>query len=79
MTRAALAILVLVAATACTSRTEFGDCIGIADERDPTLTYRLSVWNTLLGIFFVEMIVPPIVVLANETFCPESKKQGASK
>jgi hypothetical protein len=71
-----IAVLLSVALLAgCTSKTEFGDCIGIADDRDPTLTYKVSAWNAILGIFFFELIAPPVIVLVNETYCPVGKKK----
>lgn len=51
-------------------------CIGLGETPDPRFHYKLSAWNTLLGVVFVELLVPPIVVLANETFCPVRAKEG---
>lgn len=65
---------VMVLLAGCTSKTEFGDCIGIADDRKPNLEYKLSVWNTMLAIAFFGTVFPPVVVLANETFCPVGTK-----
>lgn len=70
------ASMVLATAAGCTSSTEFGDCVGIGDDKNPALVYKLSVWNTFLAVFVSELIVPPIVVLANETFCPVGKKSA---
>jgi PBP1b-binding outer membrane lipoprotein LpoB len=58
----------------CTEKTNYGQCVGIADERDPALIYKLDVWNAALGIIFVETGIVPVVVLANETFCPVGLK-----
>lgn len=66
----------------CTSSTQYGSCIGVADDKEPTKQYKLSVWNTFLAIVFSETIVVPIVVLANETYCPVGEKvqtQAAGK
>ena len=60
----------------CTTRTDYGECIGIADDKDPTFVYKVSRWNVILGVIFVEMIVPPVIVLANEFSCPVGKKQN---
>jgi hypothetical protein len=30
--------------------------------------------NAVLSVIFVEMIFPPIVMLASETYCPVGKK-----
>lgn len=68
--RIALLTIALVLLSACTSKTEFGPCVGVTDDKDPKLTYKVSVWNAALGVIFSEMILPPILVLANETYCP---------
>jgi hypothetical protein len=72
-----LTIFVLLAAallSGCTTRTEFGPCAGAFDEKDPKLTYKLSTWNLVLAVVFFEVIVPPIVVIADETTCPIGRK-----
>lgn len=66
-----LAFVVLVLLAGCETRTDYGACIGAFDKQNPKLNYKLSVRNTLVGVVFVEMIVPPIVVIADETLCPE--------
>lgn len=67
----ALTLLMLVG---CTSHTEFGPCIGIADDKDPVLVYKVSAWNVFIAVIFVELIAPPIFVLVDETFCPVGHK-----
>lgn len=62
-------------ATGCTSRTEFGDCVGIGDEQDPKLKYKVSLSNAVLGIVFFELVVPPLDVLINKTHCPVGVKE----
>jgi hypothetical protein len=71
--KTALIILALLA-SGCTSKTEFGNCIGIADDRDPKLNYKMDIWNAGLGILFVEFIIPPIIVVADEFYCPVGVK-----
>lgn len=58
----------------CKSKTEFGECIGAFDDGDPKLNYKLSVRNLVLGVVFIELIVPPIIIVAEKTRCPESFK-----
>lgn len=70
--------LIIVSAVAvlagCTSHTSYGDCVGAFDEKDPKLTYHLSAWNLFLGILFFELIVPPVIIVADETSCPTGSK-----
>lgn len=66
-----LVVLLLASLTAgCTSRTEFGDCIGLMEKEKPNLEYKLSAWNLFIGIFFAELIIPPIIVIVDEVRCP---------
>jgi hypothetical protein len=58
----------------CTSATEYGSCIGAFDDRDPKLTYKVSIWNAFLAIIFVETIIVPIWVVVDETLCPVGRK-----
>jgi hypothetical protein len=67
---AAIAIL----AAGCTTKTEYGECIGVLQDKKPDLEYKLSGWNTFLAIVFSETIVVPIVVVADEFQCPVGKK-----
>lgn len=77
-----IVILAALALSGCTSKTEFGECIGAFDDGDPALQYKLSVWNTILGVVFVETIIVPVVVVADQIRCPvgvKPKAQGAAK
>ncbi len=65
-----LAFLIL---SGCTYETEHGRCVGAFDEKDPALTYRLSVGNVFWGIVGFELLYPPIKVVADATFCPVAR------
>lgn len=65
-----LLIAAMLMLTACQSSTEFGECVGVVDKQDVKLEYKLSVRNTVIGLFFSSLLFPPVLVLANETFCP---------
>jgi len=70
-----LLIALLLTLSACTSKTEFGDCVGLFDDKKPDLTYKISGWNALMGVIGTSiMFVPTIFVLKDETFCPIGKK-----
>lgn len=71
-----LTTVLLIAAllAGCTSKTAFGDCIGIADDKKPNLEYKVSAWNIALAVIFSETIVVQIVVLVDKTSCPVAKK-----
>lgn len=65
-----IAAIVLLSMMGCTTRTEFGECIGLGETPNPTLHYKLSAWNVALGIVFIETIFVPIVVAVDDTYCP---------
>jgi len=70
-------VTVLLATTllaGCTSKTEFGSCIGMADDKDPALIYAVSKWNLFMGILGIEIIIPPILVAVNQMYCPVGRK-----
>lgn len=68
------ALLVLLALAGCTSKTEFGECVGMMDDKKPGLEYKASGWNIAMGIIFVELIFPPVLVVVDQFHCPVGKK-----
>ncbi len=68
------AILLLTLTVGCVSETEYGDCIGVMEEKNSELVYKPSVRNIVLGIIFMELIIPPVVVVIDEFQCPVAKK-----
>lgn len=66
--------LILLLLSGCTTRTDYGDCIGAFDERDPTKAYKLDVTNTVVAFLFSWTIFVPVVVVANQTWCPSANK-----
>lgn len=39
--------------------------------KNPNIIYRVSVWNCILGVVFIETIVVPIVVVGWQLFVPD--------
>lgn len=70
----------LAAAPSCESETELGKCVGVlqGDRRDPQLAYDLSVWNAFWGVVGFELILPPIMWLHHETYCPTGRLPSGS-
>lgn len=79
MKKSLLALVAVAMLAGCTTRTEYGACIGLSDDRNPELTYKLSSWNVFLGIIFIETIIAPIMVVNDSLYCPVGKKLPASK
>jgi hypothetical protein len=71
---ATCAILLLLAG--CTERTQFGECKGIGEDQNPKLSYKVNAWNLIMGLFFVELIVPPVIVATDEFYCPVGPKEA---
>jgi hypothetical protein len=70
-----LVLVALVLLSGCTNHTEFGTCVGLADDKDPKLVYKVSEMNLFWAIVGFEFILPPIFVAVDETFCPVGVKQ----
>jgi len=70
---AALLVLCFVL-SGCTTRTDLGSCIGIADDKDTHLLYKVSAWNLVMGIVFMVLVAPPVIVLVDEFYCPVGRK-----
>lgn len=66
--------LIGIFTTSCTEKTEFGKCVGLAEDKDPTKIYNLSAYNIFWGIIGFELIFPPIDVLVNKIYCPVGSK-----
>jgi hypothetical protein len=82
-----LMILPLFLLTGCVSEVTLPgestpvSCVGFnsQDERDSTLVYKVSTRNLVVGIIFVEMIAPPVIVALNELWCPVRRKTPTMK
>lgn len=72
----ALVLTLCLFVSACTTKTEYGDCIGIGDDRNPNLIYKIDTTNAVLGVVFFEMVLPPIYWLADDFFCPIGRKDA---
>lgn len=66
-----IALLALAAMiSGCTSKNEYGDCIGAFDDKRAGVEYKMSTWNVVMAVIFIETIIVPIVVVADKTRCP---------
>lgn len=59
--------------TGCMSKTDHGKCVGLDEPQDPALEYKLSARNILIGIIFIQLIVPPVLVVTDQLYCPIGK------
>jgi hypothetical protein len=58
----------------CTSSTQYGQCIGLGEEPDPRLNYKVSAQNLAVGLIFIETIIVPVFVAADQFYCPTGVK-----
>lgn len=65
---------IVLLATSCSDRTEFGECVGLITPKDPTLVYDIRGGNVFWGIIGAEMVLPPIYVGLKNFYCPIAKK-----
>jgi hypothetical protein len=69
-----IGLLTVLSLTDCTSKTPYGDCVGINGQESPALKYEYSSKNAIVGIVFFEFVAPPVIVLLNELKCPVGNK-----
>jgi hypothetical protein len=70
-----LAALVLL--TACDDAVRLSDgrtydCVGIFEDRDDRVRYRVDKSNVFVAAVFVETLIVPAVVVADQLWCPVS-------
>ena len=74
MKKILLIALATVFLAGCTTRTQYGECVGLGDDKNPALHYKVDVWNAFLGIVFIETVIVPIIVIVDEIECPVGVK-----
>lgn len=78
--RLAAMVATLALLTACETERTLSDgvtraqCVGINQPKDTLFNYEYSTRNIVLGVLFVEIIVPPVMVVLNDLECPVSRK-----
>lgn len=70
-----LIILLAILATSCHYSNRHGECIGLLDDGDPTLTYKVDTWNAVWTLVGSESIVPPVIWALECVSCPTGKKK----
>lgn len=70
----AVMIACLLLLCSCGFRTQYGDCIGVADQPKPELIYELSWWNAAVAFVFGETVIVPVYTVAKDIQCPTGRK-----
>lgn len=69
-------LLFSCALVACESKTEYGKCVGMGEDelKDPNLRYKISTRNLIVGLVFIELLAPPVIVVLDKFECPVARK-----
>ena len=70
-----MSIFVLALLTGCTESTEFGECIGLSDEEEPNLKYKISVRNAIWSFLAVETVIAPVLWATDFAKCPVARRE----
>lgn len=66
-----LAVLLLgVLLSGCRDSTQYGECIGLVNDKKPELVYEVSTRNVVMAVIFSETLMMPILVGAFYLYCP---------
>lgn len=76
MTIRLLIVVAILILSGCEKRTDYGKCVGLGESQNPSLHYKLSSRNVIVGVIFIELIIPPIIVVTDETYCPMARSGG---
>jgi len=63
-----------LALSSCTGSNNLGECIGIAEDGNPKLVYKISVRNTFWSFVGFETIIAPILWVTDYAKCPIGKR-----
>lgn len=69
-----LPILNYVAFILHTEKTEYGECVGVGQTKEPHLVYEINKKNVFISVIFFDSIVTPTVIIINNLYCPIGKK-----
>jgi len=68
-------ILVLTFLAGCRTEVNKVPCVGLNGKKVPGVEYEYSAQNIIAGIIFIELIIPPVIVVLEGLECPvEAKK-----
>lgn len=75
MKKLLLTLVLLMCLTGCASSTQYGECVGINDEKQPNLIYKYSVRNIVISAIFIETLFVPLVTVLTQLECPVGEKE----
>lgn len=70
-----LATAALMFTMGCRTETEFGQCIGVQDDRSPMLVYEVPTRNIVLSAIFFQSVIGPALFFFADFRCPVARKQ----
>ena len=78
----AIGCIFVVALVACivvfswlyTTKTDYGECLGLGETQNDSLVYEVDNGNVVLGVIFVESIIAPVYIVFKDLYCPVGTK-----
>lgn len=64
-----LAVMMLVM-TGCRGETDYGECVGLIEDKSPNLEYEVSTRNLIVAIIFSETALVPLIYAVGYIWCP---------
>lgn len=71
-----LAALILLFATTYKTNTDFGECVGLGQQKVDSLVYEPNVGNILIGVVGFETLIIPAYIALTSLECPVGTKLG---
>jgi len=68
-------LLLALLLVSCSGSNQHGECLGLADDKNPALVYKISVRNAFWSLVGIETIIAPILWATDYAYCPVDRKQ----
>ena len=70
----ALVACIVVFSWLYTSKTEYGECVGLGETQTESLVYEVDTGNVIIAIVGVESIIIPAYIVLKDLYCPTGIK-----
>ena len=60
----------------CSSKTQYGQCVGISGQKQHNLIYKVDTTNLVVSVIFGETLIVPIVYTMDYIWCPVGVKDS---
>jgi len=66
---------IMLTLASCSGSNKYGECIGVTEDGDPKLSYKISVRNTIWSVLGFETIIAPVLWATDYAKCPTGFKR----